>query len=102
MTDNALDSVRLILNARRRVTTWGPTLQSQALLAMPYDRGAPKWDMEVWLTAVAVFASPDELPVQAARRLAKYLLTYQENHGRMPTLSAVQKHAADRKLKEPR
>jgi hypothetical protein len=55
-----------------------------------------------WVACVALFASPDEHPVEAAARPTKYLLTYQEAHGRMPTLGAVQKHAADRHLQEPR
>lgn len=97
---NALDSIRLIQVAQQRVTTWGVNLQSQVMVATP--REFVESGAQAWLTTVALFASPDEHPVEAAQRLTKYLLTYQETHGRMPTLGAVQKHAADRHLQEPR
>lgn len=101
MTDtHALDTVRLILSARLRVSTWGVNLESQALVAM--DRTHRDWGAEAWLTTVAIFASPDEHPVEAAQRLTKYLLAYQETHGQMPSLDAVQKHSAERHLKEHR
>lgn len=98
---HALDSVRLILAAERRASTWTPSLQAQARLALPTE-WFNTFPWEAWLTTVALFASPDEHPVLAAQRLTKYLLTYQETYGRMPTLATVQRHAADRHLKEPR
>lgn len=97
---NALDSVRLIQTAERRASTWDPNLQGQVMVATP--REFVESGAQAWLTTVALFASPDEHPVLAAQRLVKYLLAYRESHGRMPTLGAVQTHAADRHLKEPR
>lgn len=96
----ALDSVRLTLNARWTAQTWDPNLQGQVRVAAPDE--FVQTGAEVWITLVATFASTDEHPVKAAQRLTKYLLAYQETHGRMPTLASVQKHAADRHLQEPR
>lgn len=99
--ENALDTVRLIQNATLRASTWSPNLQGQVLVAMPRDlQGVVP--SGAWVALVATFASPDEHPVEAAARLAKYLLAYQEAHGRMPTLASVQRHAADRHIQENR
>ena len=98
---DALETVRLIQTATLRATTWSPNLQGQVLVAMPRDlQGVTP--SGAWVTCVALFASPDEHPVEAAQRLSKFLLAFQETYGRMPTLASVQQHAADRHLKESR
>lgn len=97
---NALDTVHLIQVAQQRVATWDLNLQSQVLVATP--REFMEHGAQAWLTTVALIASPDEHPVYATQRLTKYLLAYQETYGRIPSLASVQKHAADRHLKEPR
>ena len=102
MTEHpALDTVHLILNAKRRSLTWDAAMVGQ-VLASYQPVMMPSWTLEAWVVTVAIFASEGEHPALASARLAKYLLAYQETHGRFPSLEAVQQHAATRHLEEPR
>ena len=95
MTDTApgaLDTVRLIQKATGQATRWAldeAGTRTALMGAMPQGVAGAYTPME-WMATVAVFRTEGEAPIQAAERLAKYLLTYQETTGRFPTLEAVQ------------
>lgn len=96
----AWDTLALVKAAERRTHGWSPSLRFHVAQVRPGDLAAIR--DQSWFTLVATFCSPDEHPTEGAERLTKYLLAYQETHGRFPSLEAVQKHAADRHLKESR
>lgn len=98
---NALDSVRLIQHAQTRAERWAvafPSVYLAVVGAMPAEL-THRYTSDEWVTTVGVFMEDGEAPTTAAERLAQYLLAYQERHATIPTLEAIQQHAADRHLK---
>lgn len=101
---NALDSVHLILEASTRAERWlalFPNLWESLTHLMPAHLRGRYTPLE-WTTTVALFMHPGEGPIDAANRLGLYLTLHKERHDATPTLASVQKHAADRRLKEHR
>jgi hypothetical protein len=102
MTTRALDTVHLIQEATSEAAYLSRARPLVMLDVVAVKPSAVAGTDLAWVTLVILFRQPHETPTQAAERLAAYLLAYQETYGRMPSLEAVQKHAADRQLKEPR
>lgn len=101
---NALDSVHLILEANATANRWlaaFPHLWASLCQMMPAHLQG-RYTAQEWTTTVALFMRDGEGPVQAAERLGKYLTLHKERHDVTPTLAAVQRGAANRRLKEHR
>lgn len=100
---NALDSVHLTQEATLRANRWAQEMPNLVLaLVETKPTHLRRYDAVVWVTAVILFQGEGHDPMAAATRLAQYLALYMERHDTTPTLEAVMKHAADRRLKEPR
>lgn len=101
---NALDSVHLILDANATAMRWHaafPLLWGSLVDLQPAHLRGRYTPLE-WTTTVALFMREGQGPVEAATRLGLYLTLHKERHNTTPTLASVQKHAADRRLKEHR
>lgn len=101
---NTLDSVRLVLEANSTAMRWHaafPLLWESLVDLQPAHLRGRYTPLE-WTTTVVLFMHSGEGPVEAATRLGLYLTVHKERHDVTPTLAAVQRHAADRILKEPR